>query len=100
MTAIVALLRVWRPAEPLLGEPQAPALAGADGYDPALERRHGVRPGGDSRADVVGAYAPYLLIIAVFSIAQIGAVKEALDSVSSEFAWPGTSPRPRPTGAP
>lgn len=89
VTAIVALLRVWRPAEPLLGEPQAPALAGADGHDPALERKHGVRPGGDSRADVVGAYAPYLLIIAVFSIAQIGAVKEALDSVSSEFAWPG-----------
>lgn len=89
VTAIVALLRVWRPAEPLLGERQAPALAGADGHDPALERKHGVRPGGDSRADVVGAYAPYLLIIAVFSIAQIGAVKAALDSVSSEFAWPG-----------
>ncbi len=87
--AVVALLRVWRPAEPLLGEPAVPALAGADGHDPSLERRHGVRPGGDSRADVAGAYAPYLMIIAVFSIAQIGAVKDALDSVSTEFAWPG-----------
>jgi lactate permease len=90
VTAIVALLRVWRPAEPLLGEPAGgPALAGADGHDPALERRHGVRPGGDSRADVVGAYAPYVLIIAVFSIAQIAAVKEALDSATQAFAWPG-----------
>jgi lactate permease len=89
VAALVALLRVWHPAEPLLGEPAMPALAGADGYDPALERRHGVRPGGDSRADVAGAYAPYLMIIAVFSIAQIAAVKEALDSVTQEFAWPG-----------
>jgi lactate permease len=89
VVAIVALLRVWRPAEPLLGEPATPALAGADGYDPALERRHGVRPGGDSRADVAGAYAPYLLIIAVFSLAQITAVKDALDSVTQSFAWPG-----------
>ena len=89
VTAIVLLLRVWRPAEPLLGERAVPAIAGADGYDPALERRHGVRPGGDSRADVAAAYAPYLLIVAVFSIAQIASVKEALDSVTSEFAWPG-----------
>lgn len=90
VTAIVALLRVWRPSEPLLGERAGgPALAGADGHDPSLERRHGVRPGGDTRADVIGAYAPYLLIIAVFSIAQIAAVKEALDSVTSTFAWPG-----------
>jgi lactate permease len=88
--ALVALLRVWRPAEPLLGEPAVgPALAGAAGHDPSLERRHGVRPGGDSRADVAAAYAPYVLIIAVFSIAQIGAVKDALDSVTSDFAWPG-----------
>ena len=89
VTAIVALLRVWRPSEPLLGEPAMPAIAGADGHDPALERRHGARPGGDSGADVAAAYAPYLMIIAVFSIAQIGAVKEALDSVTSAFAWPG-----------
>jgi len=89
VTAIVLLLRVWSPSEPLLGEPAMPALAGAEGHDPSLERRHGARPGGDSRADVIGAYAPYLLIIAVFSIAQIAAVKEALDGVTSEFAWPG-----------
>ena len=89
VTAIVLLLRVWRPTEPLLGERAMPAIAGADGYDPALERRHGVRPGGDSRADVAAAYAPYLLIVAVFSIAQIASIKEALDSVTSEFAWPG-----------
>ncbi len=89
VASIVALLRVWHPAEPLLGERAMPAIAGAEGHDPALERRHGVRPGGDSRADVAAAYAPYLLIVAVFSIAQIASVKEALDSVTQEFAWPG-----------
>jgi lactate permease len=89
VTAIVLLLRVWRPSEPLLGEPAMPALAGADRHDPALERRHGARPGGDSVADVAGAYAPYLMIIAVFSIAQIASVKEGLDSVTQSFAWPG-----------
>jgi lactate permease len=89
VSSIVLLLRVWRPAEPLVGERPMPAIAGAEGYDPALERRHGVRPGGDSRADIAAAYAPYLLIVAVFSIAQIASVKEALDSVTSAFAWPG-----------
>src|SRR5919204_245841 len=39
--------------------------------------------------EVLRAYAPYLIIIAVFSIAQIGGVKSALDSVTKEFTWPG-----------
>ncbi len=43
----------------------------------------------DSRADVMRAYAPYLIIIAVFVVAQIPAVKEALDSVTKLFTWPG-----------
>src|SRR5215216_6596548 len=54
--SIVALLRVWKPSEPLLAEDHAagatgvrPAVAGAGTPDPALERDIG-RPGGDSRA--------------------------------------------------
>jgi lactate permease len=43
----------------------------------------------DSPADVARAYAPYLIIIAVFVVAQIPAIKDALDSVTKTFGWPG-----------
>jgi lactate permease len=43
----------------------------------------------DSRADVARAYAPYLIVIAVFVVAQIPAIKDALDSVTKIFGWPG-----------
>jgi lactate permease len=43
----------------------------------------------DSSADVARAYAPYLIIIAVFVIAQIPAIKDALDTVTKTFGWPG-----------
>jgi lactate permease len=43
----------------------------------------------DSSADVARAYAPYLIIIAVFVIAQIPAIKDALDTVTKIFGWPG-----------
>ena len=92
--AIIALLRVWSPSEPLIGEASGggrPAVAGAEAHDPKLEaevrRREG--EGGDSRRAVAVAYAPYLILIAVFSIAQIGPVNDALDSVTAEFPWPG-----------
>ncbi|GAB2937637.1 hypothetical protein GCM10027047_37780 [Rhodococcus aerolatus] len=43
----------------------------------------------DSGAEVFRAYAPYLIIIVVFSLAQVPAIKKALDSVTQKFAWPG-----------
>jgi lactate permease len=43
----------------------------------------------DSNADVARAYAPYLIVIAVFVVAQIPAIKDALDSVTKTFGWPG-----------
>ena len=46
----------------------------------------------DPPGDVVRAYAPYLIIIAVFSIAQIPAVKDAL----AEKPWTTTVPVARP----
>ncbi|MEU6131519.1 L-lactate permease [Saccharopolyspora sp. NPDC047091] len=65
--ATVLLLRVWTPrgAEP-------PASGGTDG-----------------RADVLRAYAPYLIIIAVFVVAQLGAVADLLEAVTVKFGWPG-----------
>src|SRR4051794_3380433 len=95
--AIVLMLRVWQPAEPLLGEPSRgvgrPALAGAEAHNPVLEaevhRRDDTRR--DPPADVVRAYSPYLVIIAVLSIAQIPAVKDALAKKpwTTTFQWPG-----------
>ncbi len=53
----------------------------------------------DSRADVVKAYAPYAIIIAVFVICQITAVKKLLDKATVKFQWPGldvVSPKGKP----
>ena len=98
--ALVLLLRVWKPSEPLLGEDAAeggrfsrPAVAGAETHDPVLEaevaRRDDTKK--DPPADVLRAYSPYLIIIAVFSIAQIPAVKDALAESpwTTTFQWPG-----------
>ena len=43
----------------------------------------------DPRGEVLKAYAPYIVIIAVFSIAQIGVVKSLLSNGSVAFQWPG-----------
>ena len=45
----------------------------------------------DSRADVFKAYAPYLIIIVIFSITNISGVKAALaeEPWAYKFAWPG-----------
>ena len=78
LAAIVALLRVWAPAEPLVAEP---ALRGTTARDSPLE--------------VVRAFAPYLVILAVFSTAQLPAVKRALAGPpwTTSFQWPGLDVR-------
>jgi lactate permease len=43
----------------------------------------------DPPAEVFRAYAPYLIIILVFVLAQIGPIKDALTSVTKSFDWPG-----------
>src|SRR3954451_20663077 len=93
VAAIVAFLRVWQPADPLVGErtPGRPAIAGAAAHDAAHEatirRREGTGP--DTRADVIGAYAPYVIIIIIFSLAQWGPIKDFLANGVTKFSWPG-----------
>jgi lactate permease len=91
--AIVALLQVWQPSEPLVGERRfdRPAIAGAAVADPALEaeirRKDGTGP--DRRSDVIAAFAPYLFVIAVLAIAQWAPIKDFLDGLTKSFDWPG-----------
>jgi lactate permease len=90
---MVAMLRVWQPGEPLIGESGAgrPAIAGAAVRDARHEEEVRRRDDDhkDSRGDVWAAYAPYIIIIAVFSIAQWGPVKDWLDGLGTAFNWPG-----------
>ena len=107
--SVVLLLRVWTPSHVLTAEP-ARAQSGADagvgarsgsagttttsasgrGTDanPGVGDRSPVR---DSGADVARAYAPYLVIIVIFSIASLPAVKDFFVQKpwTYVFSWPG-----------
>jgi lactate permease len=95
--AIVGLLRVWQPGEPLVGEPTGrfgrPAVAGSESHSPAMEAEVRRRDDTvhDPPLDVLRAYLPYLVIITVFAIAQIPVVKDALAEKpwTTTFQWPG-----------
>jgi lactate permease len=99
--AIVLMLRVWTPGEPLKAEVtgrfERPAVAGGSVHDPTMEREIERRDDTkkDPASDVIKAYAPYLIIIAVFAIAQIAAIKDALAESpwTTTFEWPGLDVR-------
>jgi lactate permease len=105
--AIVLFLRVWTPGEPLIadatGRYERPAVAGGSVNDPVMEKEIARRDDTkkDPPLDVVRAYAPYLIIIAVFSIAQIGPIKDwmAESPWTTTFEWPGLDVR-SPDGEP
>ncbi|MGH3644246.1 MAG: L-lactate permease [Mycobacterium sp.] len=106
--AVVALVRAWQPRSSYTEQPavvagaaggseatggSGPALGGhplAGESDPAA-RVADAKDHHDSRADVVRAYAPYGIIIGVFVICQIPAVKSLLDKATFAFNWPGLS---------
>src|SRR4051794_12343420 len=93
--AMVAMLRVWQPSDPLLGESGGvgprPAIAGAAVADARHEEEVRRRDDdhADSKRDVWEAFAPYIIIIAVFSLAQWGPIKDFLDGLTKAFDWPG-----------
>ncbi|MGH2823825.1 MAG: L-lactate permease, partial [Thermoleophilaceae bacterium] len=70
-----------------------PAVAGSEVHDPTMEAEVKRRDDSvkDPASDVFRAYSPYLIIIAIFSIAQIPAVKDALAESpwTTTFQWPG-----------
>ena len=82
--AVVAMVRVWHPRRE-----QAPAvIAGGAADEPTPEFAQRVA-NPDDRAEVARAYAPYVIIIVVFVICQITAVKNLLDKATFKFQWPG-----------
>ncbi len=112
--SVVLLVRVWSPAEVLTAEPST--TRASDSVPAGARRRGGGASGAadeggiggatggtsssgdltdpnhqDTGADVARAYAPYLVIIAIFSITNITAVKEQLakEPWTKIFAWPG-----------
>jgi lactate permease len=84
IAAVAALLRLWKPAAPPVAEP--------------VSRGDSAK---DSPLDILRAYTPYLVIVAVFSIAQLPAVKGELATSpwTTSFQWPGLDIR-NPEGGP
>ena len=83
--AVVSLVRIRPPHAERIG---APVIAGgaADTPTPEFAERF-ANP--DSRAQVLRAYAPYAIVIAVFVICQIAAVKKLLEKATFTVHWPG-----------
>ncbi|MGH3388792.1 MAG: L-lactate permease, partial [Actinomadura sp.] len=87
--AVVALVRVWRPVEGYTeGTGPAPAIAGGAADEPTPEFAGRVA-NPDSAAEVTRAYAPYMIIIAVFVLGQIPVIKDAIGGVTQVVKWPG-----------
>ncbi len=92
--AVVLLLRVWQPSEVLVADDadaRVPVASGGTGGSgegadadapPTLE---------DTPVEVAKAYAPYVVIIAIFSIVNLPAVKDFLakEPFTYIFNWPG-----------
>lgn len=101
--ALVVLLRYWKPSETVAAadsrqEQGAMTLSSAvrlahrveTGADGGHDPKAAVGPDpGDSRREVLRAYSPYLVIIAIFSVTQFGPLKEALARTTVKFDWPG-----------
>jgi lactate permease len=93
--ALVGFLRVWQPSEPLRAEGGGlrPAMAGGSAADPAFEAEARRREAGpdhrDSPREQLIAYSPYLIVIAIFALAQWGPIKDFLAKGIYKFDWPG-----------
>ena len=108
--ALVLLLRVWHPALAYVEMPEAGTVASSGGTPALAGARVGASGSGsgsgstgqgsslaagdkghhDSRGEVLRAYAPYIIIIAVFSLAAlVTPLKDFLAERTVAFQWPG-----------
>jgi lactate permease len=88
VVVLVALLRVWQPGETLGGAEPTPVIAGGAADEPTPEFAGRVAHP-DARSEVVRAWAPYAIIIAVFVLAQINPIKGWIDQPTKIVNWPG-----------
>ncbi|MFI6598221.1 L-lactate permease [Nonomuraea sp. NPDC050536] len=87
--AVVAMVRLGRAPRPAVQ-----AGGAVDKPPPDFARA-------DTPGDVVRAYAPYAIIIAIFVICQIPVVKDWLNQATVTLAWPGlhvVGPSGKPVG--
>ncbi len=103
MVAVLVMLRVWHPSNEVSFASQTGASDDAEGGGPGMPSSSTIAAAGNTQTIVrvdpaahtdsrltLGAVAPYLIIIAVFSFTQIPAIKEWLLAHGSwMFAWPG-----------
>jgi lactate permease len=100
--AIIGLLQVWRPGETLaVPAGPSPAMAGGESgvdqrrFTKEAERRAGASSDGqlkrDTPGEIIVGFSPYIIIIAVFALAQIHWLPffDWLDGRTKEFDWPG-----------
>ncbi|GDY30129.1 L-lactate permease [Gandjariella thermophila] len=85
--AVIAMLRVWQPREELSGAPPVPVMAGGAGesreLDAVMDRRSG-------RGSAALAFAPYLIVVALFAATTLGPVAAWLKAHAGwSIAWPG-----------
>lgn len=110
--AIVALLRVWHPKVPLVSTTEE--VSAAEELTETEQVRETMAPSGhphsghldlispaaataraareevvDTPRDVIVAYAPYLLVVAVFALSVWRPVSTFLKHGGTSFAWPG-----------
>lgn len=100
---VLALMRVWRPAGETVTSatmqgsrtadvPVAVGAGGGSGGGTAsdggtdADTDAGVR---DSPSEIFRAFAPYGMIIVVFSLVQVGPIQKVLSAVGTTFHWPG-----------
>jgi lactate permease len=90
--AVVVAVKLRKPAN-------VPVSVGAGGGGDTGPTDEELLRGNDSRRDVAIAFAPYAIIVVIFALAQITAVKTVLEKATTKFAWPGlhiTAPSGKP----
>lgn len=105
--AIVGLVRVWRPqgeagvSRSMVRSRPMPVAGGSLDEEPAgADRLLRARGGKDPRSEIARAYAPYVIIIAVFVLSSLAFIKgtvpskpgqsgSGLNAVTQIVKWPG-----------
>jgi len=90
--AVVLLVQVWSPEAPAATASavgRRPAIAGGAVADASFERRSGADGPPPTGAEMLKAFAPYIIIIIVLGVTSISGISKDLDKATSAFSWPG-----------